>query len=294
MRVRAPGKLLLSGAYAVLEGAPALVLAVDRYAVADCMQFDSAPAPEVAAAIVPSPRVDVSAMREGDEKLGLGSSAAAVVAALGTSCALRGEALGDRDVRARLAHAAWSAHAQVQSGGSGVDVAASVYGGALSFSMGQLPASVSLPVTVRWTAFFSGAGARTSSLRATVNALRLRSADAFGACINALGDASHDATLAISAGDVQGLIAALQRTRRGLEQLGRASGAPIVSGQVSALADLAEAEGSAFFPSGAGGGDCCLFVGTTEPSEAFVDHASRASQRRIALSLDTVGVCLAA
>ena len=35
MRARAPGKLVLSGAYAVLEGAPALVAAVDRYAVAD-------------------------------------------------------------------------------------------------------------------------------------------------------------------------------------------------------------------------------------------------------------------
>ena len=35
MRARAPGKLVLSGAYAVLEGAPALVAAVDRYALAD-------------------------------------------------------------------------------------------------------------------------------------------------------------------------------------------------------------------------------------------------------------------
>jgi len=32
---RAPGKLVLSGAYAVLSGAPALVVAVDRYVVAD-------------------------------------------------------------------------------------------------------------------------------------------------------------------------------------------------------------------------------------------------------------------
>ena len=35
MRARAPGKLVLSGAYSVLEGAPALVAAVDRYALAD-------------------------------------------------------------------------------------------------------------------------------------------------------------------------------------------------------------------------------------------------------------------
>jgi mevalonate kinase len=31
---RAPGKVMLSGEYAVLDGAPALVMAVDRYASA--------------------------------------------------------------------------------------------------------------------------------------------------------------------------------------------------------------------------------------------------------------------
>jgi len=34
VRIIAPGKLVLTGAYAVLEGAPAIVVAVDRYAVA--------------------------------------------------------------------------------------------------------------------------------------------------------------------------------------------------------------------------------------------------------------------
>ncbi len=35
MIARAPGKIVISGAYAVREGAPAIVAAVDRYAVAD-------------------------------------------------------------------------------------------------------------------------------------------------------------------------------------------------------------------------------------------------------------------
>ena len=37
-RVRAPGKLMLAGEYAVLYGHPALVMAVDRHAVADAHQ----------------------------------------------------------------------------------------------------------------------------------------------------------------------------------------------------------------------------------------------------------------
>ncbi len=34
LEARAPGKLVALGEYAVLEGAPALVLAIDHYAVA--------------------------------------------------------------------------------------------------------------------------------------------------------------------------------------------------------------------------------------------------------------------
>ena len=49
-RARAPGKLVLSGAYAVLSGAPALVAAVDRYVVADSARPTLFDAPEVRAA----------------------------------------------------------------------------------------------------------------------------------------------------------------------------------------------------------------------------------------------------
>ena len=294
MRVRAPGKLLLSGAYAVLSGAPAVVLAVNRYATANLGEIDASPAPEVAAAVSPSPRVDVPDLRDGDDKLGLGSSAAAVVAALGAVFAARGERLDDPSVGARLAQQAWGAHAPVHRGGSGVDIAASVYGGALRFVMGEPPARVCLPDGVRWVAFFSGKGARTSMLRAEVDRLRERSASSFDACIAALADASRRALEAITAGDARRLIAEASHTRAGLERLGRESGAAIVSRDVSVLADLAESDGAAFFPSGAGGGDCALFIGLSEPSPTFSARAALAGYRPLALTLDAIGVCLAA
>jgi phosphomevalonate kinase len=52
MIARAPGKLVLSGAYAVLEGAPALVAAIDRYAVADASRPTLRVTPEVREALV--------------------------------------------------------------------------------------------------------------------------------------------------------------------------------------------------------------------------------------------------
>src|SRR6185437_2901148 len=86
---RAPGKLVLSGAYAVLEGAPCLVAAVDRYAVADASRPATFVTDEVrcavaAGALARPPWFDASALRESapdgtSRKLGLGSSAAILV-----------------------------------------------------------------------------------------------------------------------------------------------------------------------------------------------------------------------
>src|SRR5215472_10009477 len=139
MRAMAPGKLLLTGAYAVLEGAPAIVTAVDRYAVADANQTDEKPPLEVRAAFGedhPAPRADVRALRdETGRKLGLGSSAAALVASLGARALARGEDLRSPIVRALIFRAARAAHARAQGGGSGVDVAASVHGGMLRYSI---------------------------------------------------------------------------------------------------------------------------------------------------------------
>ncbi len=83
-RARAPGKLVLSGAYAVLSGAPAIVAAVDRYVTADSARPASFLTPEVRAAIgdQPAPWFNADDLRENGEKLGLGSSAAILVASL--------------------------------------------------------------------------------------------------------------------------------------------------------------------------------------------------------------------
>jgi hypothetical protein len=78
MRACAPGKLVLSGAYSVLEGAPAIVSAVDRYACCNSARPASLVTDEVRAAL-PSgnaPEFDAAALRADGRKLGLGSSRA--------------------------------------------------------------------------------------------------------------------------------------------------------------------------------------------------------------------------
>jgi phosphomevalonate kinase len=84
VRARAPGKVVISGAYAVLDGAPAIVSAVSRYAVADSARSAERETPEVRAALGdrPAPWFDAGELFARGEKLGLGASAAILVAAL--------------------------------------------------------------------------------------------------------------------------------------------------------------------------------------------------------------------
>ncbi len=150
----APGKLILTGEYAVLDGAPALVIAVDRRVIATgasarCSSpFLLAVARELAlryGADSPSARaalrvaVDSSAFYAASDctqKLGLGSSAAVTVAAAALALAAQGS--NDRDEVLAIALAA-HANAQGTKGarGSGADIAAAVYGGAIVYTMAR-------------------------------------------------------------------------------------------------------------------------------------------------------------
>jgi phosphomevalonate kinase len=198
IRGLAPGKVVLWGEYAVLAGAPALVMAVDRFASCeihpggDVWEFDAAgfaaprasitrdrllaheapPADSVwhtvwhvlrglACGDLPTGgqvKLDTRSFHQGDSKLGLGSSAAICVAAYGAFARLLGQT---------PTHAgAVAAHRHMQAGaGSGIDVAASWYGGTVRFQRAA-PDAVSaepwrLPPDAHPTFVWTGRSART-------------------------------------------------------------------------------------------------------------------------------------
>lgn len=270
MRASAPGKIVVSGAYAVLEGAPAIVAAVDRRVVADSSRASERLTDEVAAAIAMGalaspPWFDASALRteDGARKLGLGSSAAILVASL--AAVDRGD---DAGLAARVFPIALEAHRRAQHGGSGVDVASSAFGGLVvcrlraSLEVAQLTPPHGLVIEI----FASALESSTPGMLARVRALASRDPATHRACLDR---AAHGAAAAANATEVRAFLEALGEQHAALQTLGRAAGCDIVPEDHAALRALALKEHARFGPSGAGGGDVSIFVGGAPSSEAF-------------------------
>jgi len=286
MKVAAPGKLVITGAYVVLEGAPAIACAVDRYAYAE--DRDGSTTREVSAALDPAPAIDTSALEDDGKKLGLGSSAAALVAALGLRRAQAGDDLGAEGVRREIFERTREVHARVQNGGSGVDVAASTFGGVLHYTLTSVE-RVALANGVSVTAFFSGTSARTSDLRGRVDALKARDPSEHAARMSRLREIAVAARDAIRAADPRGFVASVASTGDALAALGASADAPIVPRAFADLGARAKSEGGAFIPSGAGGGDVGVFVGPA-PSSAFTNAARAAGMKLLTLAVESRGV----
>ncbi len=302
MRARAPGKLVLSGAYAVLEGAPCLVAAVDRYALADAARLATFVTDEVRCALASgalrkAPWFDATALRERapdgtTRKLGLGSSAAVLVASIGAElAAAEPTPPTEHALRSTVFPLALAAHREAQRGGSGVDVAASVFGGVLLARLedgGALTAAPhALPFGTIVEVFASPVSAVTRELLARVRALAAQSPARHRACLDA---AAAGARAAVEARSVAAFVLAVSSQTDALSALGEAAGAPIVTGEVSALRPEAAAEGATFAPSGAGGGDVAIFVGRAPSSDRFRALAAARGLTRVDAAVGASGL----
>lgn len=293
-RARAPGKVVLSGAYSVLHGAPAIVTAVARYVTADSSRPAEFVTPEVQAALRAgerAPSFDASKLREAGRKLGLGSSAAILVASLYALERDAAPASSDAQLRRRVFPRALAAHRAAQGGGSGVDVAASCHGGTLSYALtGSAPhiEVLALPAGLVVEIWCCPESSSTRQLIGAVNALAERDR-----LMSAQAAAAERALAAAAAGDARSLITALSAQHRALVELGRAAGVPIVTGELRELQPAAEAEEGTLIPAGAGGGDIALFVGPRPSTPALREALQRRAHHLLPADLSAPGVAAA-
>jgi phosphomevalonate kinase len=294
---RAPGKLVLSGAYAVLTGAPALVVAVDRYVTADSSRPAPFLTPEVKAALGEdersAPCFDASHLREKGQKLGLGSSAAILVASLAVLELDAEPGLSDAALCARVYSRALHAHRTAQGGGSGVDVAASAHGGVLAARRrdGELElVSVGLPEGLHFQIWACSVSASTSVFLARIAEFAARDAAAHQARIAAQADAAEFALDAVQRGSASDFVAAIACQVGTLTALGEAAGVGIVTPELAELGALAASLGAAFLPAGAGGGDVAYYVGRTPPEPRFEARARALGLTQVELQVGARGV----
>jgi len=251
IRVTAPGKLVLLGEYAVLDGGASIVAAVDRGVSCEALASHEltieTPGGDdrfVRAAIEASSDSPNGHFRFFDQnptatanKAGFGRSAAATVAALLAATRLAGHALGTVDLRT----SAHRIHHSVQGNGSGIDVAASVYGGLIRVEGDTVHAlSARQPIVV-----FSGQSAQTGPRVETY--LQHSNREAFVRASSALVDAFQDEPVrALSAGGE--LIGTMCRQ----------AGIHYWTPALEAIVSLAKEYGGGGKPSGAGGGDSAV------------------------------------
>lgn len=296
MKARAPGKVVLSGAYAVLHGAPAVVSAVSRDVVADSSRPAELVTEEVKAALRPGqvpPWFDASALRDAGRKLGLGSSAAILAASL---YALEREATSGSELalQEELFERGLAAHRLAQGGGSGVDVAASTFGGTLVYRLDaagrpELTPST-LPGSLQVEVWSCPTSASTRELLGAVAELGRREPSSYRHWLDRQADAASSTARSLREGDGPGVIDGLRRQFSALSGLGRAAGVPIVTPELSELAEAVEVEGGVLLPAGAGGGDVALFVGTAASSPPLRRALASREHQRLEVSLGAPGV----
>lgn len=279
----APGKALLCGEYAVLDGAPAVVAAVNRRVFVTWSDEMETMPPEAVATLkralakcgpVPGTlRVDAGQLQQARVKLGLGSSAAAAVASAGAVFATHGRDLSDPRVKDEIFACAFDGHAAVAPQGSGVDVAASTFGGFLRFvrrgtnvESEALTPPGELAIRLVWT----GHAARTSDLVARVRELQQRDRASYAAAMAGLHALASDFAGAFAARNAGEIVRTGAAYSDAMDALGKAAGAPIVEERLAKTLEVAARFSGSAKPCGAGGGDAAIaFFTDAEAARRF-------------------------
>lgn len=229
-------------------------------------------------------------------KLGFGSSAALTVA---LASALATAASGGE---LPAADASWlqtlvTLHRQVQGGlGSGVDVAASLLGGAIRFRLDDdrsvaEAAPVTVPDDLRMIFLWTGRAASTGDFLAQLATSRQQQPGEVDNALDELGDAAADGVAAFEAGRTAVFCEAVDRFWTGLERLGEAIAMPILSDEHRRLRRLAVDCGVHYKPSGAGGGDIGVgFASAAEPMEELARRAAADGFPALGLAVDPGGL----
>ncbi len=330
--VSAPGKLMLSGEWSVLEnGVPCIVLAVNKrvyattkesseprvvlkdfgidtkyalrgisvsfqkdderlaftkHSIETALKYIQAKGLRVRTFDLET-KSDISAVEFNGKKmkLGFGSSAAAVVAIIGAILRLHSINIETETGREKLFKLATIAHYYAQGKiGSGFDIAASTFGGALMYRRfdaewlqqelaiktiveitgekwpGFQHKNISLPKEFELCVGFTGRSASTRILVKKMKDYRLHYPEAYMKTINSIRDITENLAEALESGDTKKICLLLDANRLLLQRLSEESQSGLEIPEHGKMSEIAARFGAVAKFSGAGGGDCSIAV----------------------------------
>lgn len=328
LQTSAPGKAIIAGEYAVLAGAPAISMAINRRAhvrireTGDSSHCVSAPGylegsfrfsvtPEAGIVWLDElPSANSFALFEAvwkqsgmTQRNGLSiildtaeffDAASGSKLGLGSSAALA-VALAAALVNLRsgpvsIDSLAALAHQEFQRGsGSGIDIATAVHGGVIEFQVGARPVSLPWLKDLAYRLLWSGQPVSTTGkLDRLAKSISLPSRDR-------LITHSHDVTAAWKAGSITGLLSGLKHYTEALQEFSIDHGLGIFEAGHQELADKAKIYPKTVYkPCGAGGGDIGIVLAESpQDIDLFTADAVNCGFVPLDISLDSAGVLVA-
>ena len=251
-----PGKLVVAGEYAVLDGAPALVLAIENGVGCSIEKGQGIHTPTGDTRFV-SPLLNEQSQHKhfrffdwnpvlhfGKEKPGFGGSAAACVAAC---------VAAQRDP-----HDAFAIHHHVQGSGSGIDVAASIYGGLLRFQKKEVSSLEPIHPLVIWSGNSAKTGPRVQRY------LSYDKRASFAQKSTELVEHFAEAPIPV-----------FQKLYRLLCAMAQEASLSYQTENIALIVQEVERYGGGAKPSGAGGGDCVIALFPDQESQKNFQENTR-------------------
>ena len=235
---------------------------------------------------------------ENDVKLGLGSSAAITV---GLLAAVRAYINPDWINKHALMHEAFRQHNESQrQAGSGIDIAASVFGGVLRYKVKTNAAAyspviknVSVPEDLQMRFVWTGQPTSTASFLKRLKDFKMNYPNDYDRSMKRLIRLAQVGCQAFEESDTSGFLQTVERFYLGLEDLGYMSHIPIISDTHRRIARVVYENGGYYKPSGAGGGDFgIIFSDKKLLIDEIADVVEKTGFYIPELSIGTNGVCV--